>query len=1389
MMTCFCTAPGDGAARIARSEGNGLFTFPYVSGEDGAATHGIAGYDFLSESDRAIAFDYDGDGDDDLLLYRPGRGAASIVRANSDGTFTSVYRVGDNGAAAPNGIAGYDLLSAADRILAFDYDGDGDDDLFLYRPGDGAAWVARSNGNGTFTAVYTVGDNGVAAPNGIAGYDLLSVADKVLVFDHNGDGKDDLFLYRPGSGVAKVAQSNGDGTFTAVHTTANGIAGYDLLSTADKAVVFNYNDDGKDDLFLYRPGRGAASVVQSNGDGTFTAVRILGDNGAELPNGIAGYDLLSEADQVLAFDHDGDGKDELFLYRPGRGAASVARSNGDGSFTSDYFVADHPTNWAAAPNGIPGFGLGASVDQVLAFDHNGDGKDDLFLHRPGFDAARVVRSNGGGSFTPVFGPDVNGADEPNGLAGNNLRSEADTVLVFDYNGDGKDDLFLYRPGHGAVWVARANGNGTFYPVYAVWANGTAPPNGIAGYDFLSAADRALAFDYNGDGNDDLLFYRPGRGAVSVVRSNGDDTFTPIYVVGDNGDAAPNGIAGYDFLSTADTALAFDYDGDGDDDLLLSRPGRGAVSIVRSNGDGTFTPISVVGDNGIEASNGVIAGDFLSTADRTLAFDYDGDGDDDLFLYRPGSGSVSVVRSNGNGTFTLIHSVVDNGATAPNGIAGFNFLSRDDRAIAIDYNEDGFGDLVFFRGGQSLIHVARSNGDGTFTHVDLDLDDLPSTLQTQTKGFITSTQTQIDVLRDRYFPPHCNSDDSDNQHIQGNGTFGNPIYAHNQFSIASGWSTQRQYLRLLGDVNGDRLADIVGFGHLGVHVALSNGDGTFGNAVYAHNSFSVATGWMDQGQYPRLLTDVNGDGLIDIVGFADLGVRVAFSNGDGTFGDIIHAHDGFSGASGWASQWGANPRWVVDVNGDRFPDIVGFSDSGVRVAMGNGDGTFGNIISAHNNFSVANGWSDQGQYPRYLSDVNGDGLRDIVGFGHLGVRVALGNGDGTFGSIIHAHNDFSVTSGWVNQGQHGRVLIDVNRDGLGDILGFGPSGVRVALSNGDGTFGVATHAPNNSFVTGGIGDQGQYPRALGDVNGDGLADIVRFTDTGVYTALANHAPSDTGSVCPPLSGTGRNYTFDFGRNVGTRIVTDFGGLGTGGNILLPRPEILEEVDILRFQGEGLTAANLLLDQQGDDLHVNFEGIDDVKVILQTFDQTDLENHEYIINGERDRALGNIQFDGQTEVTNTIDVISANQHNVSTVLHPNVATFHTDGDNEIQGFDAKADFDGISNDIINAQDGNDVVRGLAGDDILRGGDGNDTLIGGFGNDQLTGGAGADIFRFDADSEGMDTIKDFDSGEGDRLHLSGSDLVAGVLNENQFSLGSGAVRGSDRLIYNKHNRPTFL
>ncbi|MFM6515970.1 MAG: hypothetical protein ACKPH4_16975, partial [Microcystis panniformis] len=99
---------------------------------------------------------------------------------------------------------------------------------------------------------------------------------------------------------------------------------------------------------------------------------------------------------------------------------------------------------------------------------------------------------------------------------------------------------------------------------------------------------------------------------------------------------------------------------------------------------------------------------------------------------------------------------------------------------------------------------------------------------------------------------------------------------------------------------------------------------------------------------------------------------------------------------------------------------------------------------------------------------------------------------------------------------------------------------------------------------------------------------------------------------------------------------------------------------------------------------------------------------------------------------------------------------------------------------------LIIGSSNDDILTGTADNDTLIGGLGNDTLTGGAGGDQFTFNNLNEGIDTITDFLSSQGDKITVSaagfGGGLAAGVaITTAQFVLGTTALNASNRLIYN--------
>jgi hypothetical protein len=98
----------------------------------------------------------------------------------------------------------------------------------------------------------------------------------------------------------------------------------------------------------------------------------------------------------------------------------------------------------------------------------------------------------------------------------------------------------------------------------------------------------------------------------------------------------------------------------------------------------------------------------------------------------------------------------------------------------------------------------------------------------------------------------------------------------------------------------------------------------------------------------------------------------------------------------------------------------------------------------------------------------------------------------------------------------------------------------------------------------------------------------------------------------------------------------------------------------------------------------------------------------------------------------------------------------------------------------------IIGSSNDDIITGTADNNILIGGLGNDTLTGGAGGDQFTFNNRNEGIDTITDFLSSQGDKITVSaagfGGGLAAGVaITTAQFVLGTTALNASNRFIYN--------
>jgi len=207
--------------------------------------------------------------------------------------------------------------------------------------------------------------------------------------------------------------------------------------------------------------------------------------------------------------------------------------------------------------------------------------------------------------------------------------------------------------------------------------------------------------------------------------------------------------------------------------------------------------------------------------------------------------------------------------------------------------------------------------------------------------------------------------------------------------AGGWYSDDTYPRTLADVNGDHMADIVGFGVAGVYESLATPGGHFAAPTFELSAFGTnADGWSSDDTYPRALADVNGDGMADIIGFGVAGVYESLATPGGHFAAPTFELAAFgTNAGGWSSQ-DLYPRTLADVNGDGMADIVGFGADGIFMSLATGGGHFAAPTFQLPTLSPnVGGWNSDNAFPRHLADISADGKADIVGFATNGVWTA------------------------------------------------------------------------------------------------------------------------------------------------------------------------------------------------------------------------------------------------------------------------------------------------------------------------------------------------------------------------------------------------------------------
>jgi hypothetical protein len=649
------------------------------------------------------------------------------------------------------------------------------------------------------------------------------------------------------------------------------------------------------------------------------------------------------------------------------------------------------------------------------------------------------------------------------------------VATGDFDRDGHADLAVANRSDNTISVMLGDGAGSVrrkddYPA-------SIAPRGI------------IAADLNADGILDLVT-SSNSSALTVLVGNGDGTFRP---------AAPVEVQGG---SDARTVVVTDLNRDGRPDLVIASPGFApGVRAALGRGDGSFFSTYYLRAGGQPVS--------------VVASDLDGDGNPDIVVGDGNSpGAVTVLLGNGDGTVRAGSSVLETLNPKYLSLADLDGDGKLDLVVlASDFQLDG----TFF--------VLKGNGHGSFV----------SPASFPAGHFVSGTFTLADRDGDSKLDLLVPCWGSSGLNIfagHGDGTFG---------SMTSLLTEQEPQTVAIADLNEDGREDVVtaNLNPGTVSVLLSNGDGTYGSNRQVEVGSSPLS---------LIARDLNLDGRIDLAtanaGSSSVSVlrnagealfqRHDYATGPGAFaldaadldGDarpdlavvnrgstltILHGQgDGtFTQGSTAAIPPSANSLSIADLNRDGAPDVTVASGNSVfacieevefappatstadapgavATLLGDGSGAF----SPKTTMAFGNPMDRVA-----CGDLNGDGIPDMVAtelkrrdFEPNRVFLALGHGDGTFeppaeiAALRYAH---------------AVAIADLDGNGIPDLVvgrsdpcATGGGDITLLLGRGGGTFDVTDSIPT----------PGTFDLAIGDLNGDGKADIASANISNTVSVL-------------------------------------------------------------------------------------------------------------------------------------------------------------------------------------------------------------------------------------------------------------------------------------------------
>ena len=1123
-----------------------------LDGNDGFAIKGVDIHDshLLAVSN---AGDVNGDGYDDLIIGAWGAdtngnakaGETYVVFGTSFGFGARLelsHLDGSDGFVIKGIYAG--SYSGSSVSSAGDVNGDGCDDLIIGAVG------ADPNGEGSGQTYIVFGGSSIAtwalnlsSLDGANGFKLNGIdagdgsgASVSGAGDVNGDGYDDLIIGAP-QRAHPFTNTNAGESYVI-------FGGPALLGQTPSIITFN----NENTISVEENTTGVVLDIQAqlNNDvpdnGIYYDITGGADKHDFAINSLTGeLSFISPPDYESNTDADNNAVYELTVSAfTDDGTANAAQTI---TITvTDVFEVPPVTAQASyelsSLNGSNGFVIkgidGNSQHKVSvsnAGDVNGDGVDDIVIGSP------LSGQNQAGESFVIFGStggfdsviDLANLDGSNGFALKGIdlgdNSGHSVANAGDLNGDGLSDIII------GAHLADPNGTNMAGESYVVFGNGYSHAasvnlssldgsNGFAlqGIDKTDQSGYSVsgAGDINGDGLDDLIIgakyadpngTKSGESYVVFGASAGFDSALELADLDGSDGFVINGVDAWD-RSGISVSSAGDVNGDGYDDLIIGaytagQDAPGESYVVYGGGDHGFSPVlelsSLNGENGF-AIIGVAPGDY-SGVSVAGAGDINGDGFDDVIIgaYTASGGGdtyagASYVVFGFNNDHFPAYEVNLSGLTGSNGFA----IKGEDAYDYSGFSVSGAGDV---------------NGDG--------YDDLIiGAYKADANGSRDAGTTYVVYGSNQDFSPELDLDTLDGI----NGYKLNGVNAGDR----SGWSVSGA-----GDINDDGYDDLI----IGAERAVYNDTSSsetyvfFGGpsptpqtpAVITFNNDNTVT--VEENTtaiildiQARLDDDVPDSGIYyaitggnDATSFmlntetGELSFNTApdyenptDSGSDNVYELIITAYEDGGSASNTQS------LTVTVTDQIEFTPITGYAASYELSSL---DGSNGFVING------VNAGDYSGLAVSGAGDVNGDGFDDVIigaafadpmGFYSGQSYIVFGSSHEFDGALelssLDGNNGFAINGNGDRDfsGISVSGLGDVNGDGIDDIIIgstqlYDSSYVVFGSSNAfSATIGVTSLDGSNGFVLHGIDADlasGKFVAGAGDVNGDGIADII------------------------------------------------------------------------------------------------------------------------------------------------------------------------------------------------------------------------------------------------------------------------------------------------------------